>query len=78
MTYRPSSTLAHLLETLRQHPGFPELLKEIPEPQLPRFKISQAAEAEKARAQWIYESGRIANHEQWIGFLTGKYEETKS
>ena len=77
MISRQSSTLAHLLETLRQHPGLPELLQAIPEPQLPRYKTSQAEQVEAARAKWIYESGRIANHEQWVGFLTGKYEETK-
>jgi len=66
-----SSTLAALLETLRHHPAFPELLKAIQEPQLPHFKISEAAAVETARAKWIFESGRRDYYNYVMTLLTG-------
>jgi hypothetical protein len=69
---------AALLADLRQAQGFLELLKALETPRLPRFKASQAQEAEKARATWIYESGRLDQHERWLAFLTGKHGETSS
>lgn len=76
MTSKLSPTLQHLLEGLRAHPAFPELLKAIPAPKLRRFKISQAQEAEKARAEWVYLSGRCDHHDQWTSLLTGRESET--
>jgi hypothetical protein len=63
--------LLKLLADLRQHPGYPDLLA-VPRPQLRRFKISQAQEAEKARAEWIYLSGKCDHHEWWLSLLTGE------
>ena len=77
----PSSALTSLLLDLRQHPAFKEFLAENPVPPLPRFKRSQAVEVERARAEWIYQSGKRDQHDVWIAFLTGQVperEETSS
>jgi hypothetical protein len=63
-----------LLADLRQHQGFPDLLKAVEAPRLPRFKTSQAQEVEKARAEWIFRSGQLAQHETWLALLTGTQE----
>lgn len=44
----------------------------VDQPRLPQFRTSSAAEVEKARSLWIYESGRLDQHENWIAALTGK------
>lgn len=70
--------VAALLADLRQHPAFPLLLKAVETPQLPRFKASQAQEAEKARATWIYQSGKKDQHDAWLFLLTGQRQENTS
>jgi hypothetical protein len=67
-----SDALASLINDLRQHPAFPDLIAAIPAPTIPRFRVSQAAEVEKARAAWIFESGKQAQHDLWLTILTGK------
>jgi hypothetical protein len=67
--------VAALLADLRQHPNFPDLLKAVEVPRLPRFRISQAAEVEKARAEWIYKSGQRNQHDAWLAFLTGEAQQ---
>lgn len=57
---------------IRQHPLFPELLKAVPAPKIRRFRKSEAAEAEKARAEWIYLSGKCDQHDAWLALLTGQ------
>ena len=68
---RISPSLAHLLVELRQHPAFPELLQ-VEAPRLPRFRPSQAEEAAKAHATWVYQSGRRDQHDYWLALLTGQ------
>jgi hypothetical protein len=70
-----SQMLIAMLRDLRQHPAYPELLKALPRPQLRRFRISQAQEAEKARAEWIYLSGQAEQHDKWLALLTGQAPE---
>lgn len=65
-----SAALDALLVMMREHPGFPELLRSVDAPKVPRFKRSQANDAEKARAEWIYVSGRLSQHEAWLAMLT--------
>jgi hypothetical protein len=72
MISRQSSTLSLLLDQVRQHPAFPELLKAVQAPALPQFRASQAAEVEKARAEWIFSSGKKQQHDMWLALLTGK------
>jgi hypothetical protein len=67
-----SAVLQSLLLNIRQHEGFPELLKAMEPSPLRPFRLTQADQVEKARAQWIYESGKIAQHETALAILTGK------
>lgn len=73
-----SPELKSFLMDLRQHPLFPELLKAVEEPQLPQFRLSEANEVERARAKWIYESGRRAQHEAWLQVLTGRTDPSRT
>lgn len=66
----PEHLKAFLLD-LRQHPMFPLLIKAMEPPRLPRYRASQADKIEEARANWIYQSGRIDQHDAWVRFLTG-------
>ncbi len=74
MILRHSSTLEALLRLLRQHPALPELLRAIPEPQLPRFKISESQEPDKAFGKWAYASGKRDQYESTLALLTGTKE----
>jgi hypothetical protein len=75
---KPNPAVAALLADLRQHPAFPDLLTAVEAPRLRRFKHSQAGEVEKARALWIYTSGRCDQHDDWLALLTGQYKEPTS
>ena len=61
-----------LLEQLRSNPAFPLLLKEVERPKISPFRHSEADQSEKARARWIFESGKLHQHEAWLALLTGK------
>lgn len=65
-----SAGLKDLLDYMRQHPAFPELLKAVPAPAVRNFKLSEAERADAQTAQWIYRSGQTAMHEQWRFLLT--------
>lgn len=67
-----SPALQDLLANIRQHPGFSDLLKIMDPPEIPRFKRSQAADVEKARADWIYQSGRRDQFDQTVVLLSGQ------
>ena len=69
---KQSAGLLDLLVYLRGHAHFPELLKAVERPRISPFKKSEAGETESARSKWIYESGKLENHEQWLSMLTGK------
>lgn len=77
----PISTLSPLVKALlldlRQHQHFPLLVEALKQerPRLKRFKVSQAQEAEKARAEWIYLSGQADQHDKWLSLLTGEQQE---
>ncbi len=73
-----SPAVAELLIHLRGHPSFPELLKAVERPKVSPFRMSEAEQSEKARAKWIYESGKLFSHEQWLALLTGKPSEQES
>lgn len=66
-----SAELRAFLADLRQHPLFPQLLKAVERPRLRPFKPVEADQVEKARAQWIFESGQLKQHDAWLGVLTG-------
>lgn len=63
--------LMSLLEHIRQHPAFPELLAEIARPNVRRFSPSQGQNLAEAQARWIFESGQAAHHETVMGVLAG-------
>lgn len=70
-----SHTLSDLLHLIRQHPGFEELKRDFVEaPSVRPYRPKDAAQVENSRAQWIYESGQLAQHERWIAMLTGNQE----
>ena len=62
-----SQGLNDLLERMRQHPSFPELLNAITAQSPKWFKATD--DADKQTADWIYRSGQRLGHEQWRQFL---------
>ena len=64
-------TLKMLLLELRSHPQFPELIRAVQRQQIRPFRVTEAEKSETARARWIYDSGMLANHNQWLALLTG-------
>ena len=66
-----SPALKSLLFDLRQHAAFEEFKKAVEAPKLPRFRPSKNDTLETMGAKTVYESGRLAQHEAWLIFLTG-------
>lgn len=66
-----TNELRAFLSDLRQHPLFPQLLAAVEQPRVRPYRPTQASEIERARAQWIYESGQLAQHNAWLAILTG-------
>ncbi len=64
-----SAGLNDLLDYMRQHPGFRELLDAVPPPELRPFKPSKADESQAS--DWIYRSGQRAMHDAWRSVLIG-------
>lgn len=60
--------LKDLLERMREHPSFPELLKAVEPPDLKRFRLS--ADSQSQKDEFVFRSGRIQQHELWQEFLT--------
>lgn len=73
-----SAELRDLLFLIRQHPAFKELLAEIDKQKPPTldFKPSRADDA-KQQTDWIYRSGRRAQHELTRSFLIGEQTSQK-
>jgi hypothetical protein len=63
-----------LLEQIRQHHAFQDLLLAVESPKIRPFSPKDAAQVEHSRAQWIYESGQAKQHENWLFFLSGNTE----
>lgn len=60
--------LQDLLDRMREHPAFKDLLKIVDPPPARDFKPSE--DAEKQKADWIFRSGRRIQHQSWVQFLT--------
>jgi hypothetical protein len=74
-----TEALKSLLFQIRQHPAFPELLKSVETPRLPRYRRSKGADVPAMGAEIIYASGALDQHESWIALLTGRTsQETNS
>lgn len=63
-----NAALQDLLNRMREHPAFPELLKTIDDPSIKTFKPSGDAAAQTS--EWIFRSGRSFQHDAWKQFLT--------
>lgn len=62
-----SAGLQDLLETMREHPSFQELLAAV---EVPGIKAYRVMETDKAQTEeWIYRSGRQMQHQIWRDFL---------
>lgn len=72
-----SPELETFLRELRAHPLWASLVKSVQAPRLPRFRRSQAAEVEKARAEWIYESGRRDMYDYFVTMLLGELDDDR-
>lgn len=69
-----SPALKSLLFSIRQHAAFEEFKSAVEAPAIKPYRPKDAAQIEHSRAQWIYESGQLAQHERWLVFLTGNEE----
>lgn len=65
-----SPDLKDLLFTIRQHSAFRELLACVEAPQPKAYSPSKAAMTQEQMSDWIYRSGRKAQHDLWMSFLT--------
>lgn len=70
-----SDALADLLFRIRQHAAFPELLEAVERPRLRTFNPARDVDLEISRNSWVYTSGRIKQHNDWVLFLTGQVKE---
>lgn len=64
--------LKEFLSFIRSNPNFPELIKAVERPRVSPFRMSEAEQSEKARAKWIFESGKLHQHNAWLALLEGK------
>jgi hypothetical protein len=64
------SGLKDLLERMREHPSFPELLKVIQEPGVKLYRPSQGERFEEQQAEWIFRSGAQKQDVIWRDLLT--------
>lgn len=63
--------LADLLDRMRGHDGFNDLLKMVEQPRITPFRVSDAENPETARSRFIYQSGQANQHKAWLVALTG-------
>lgn len=61
-----------LLSEIRQHPGFPDLLKAVERPQPARFKPNGPETPAQFNVRAIHADGRNLHHERWLTLLTGE------
>lgn len=62
--------LRDLLFTIRQHSAFRELLTVVDAPEPRAYSPSKSALTQEQTSDWIYRSGRKAQHQMWLDFLT--------
>lgn len=65
-----SPQLKELLFLIRQHEAFEDLLAAIETPAPKTYSPAKAAGIAEQQAEWIFRSGRIAQHKLWQAFLT--------
>ncbi len=64
-----SPGLTDLLTFIRQHPCFDELLSVVQPTPVKAFRPTKGVSIEDQQADWIFRSGRNAQHEIWLAFL---------
>lgn len=66
-----SAALRDLLEKMREHPAFPELLKAVPAPsqEAQEFKPTSQTPGGDQIHLWIHRSGRAHQQRIWLDFL---------
>ena len=65
-----SENLKELLFTMRQHAAFPEFMEHVGQMMPPVLEYKPSRD-ESQQAEWIYRSGRRAQHNLLQSFLTG-------
>lgn len=67
-----SESLRELLFAMRQHPAFPEMIEHVARmnPANVEYKNSRSEDVAKQQAEWIFRSGRRAQHSLLQSFLT--------
>lgn len=68
-----TDTLKALLQELRQHHAFSELLEAVEVPRFPRWRKGDAARDFGEQA--IHAQGAQEQHERWLALLTGPAKE---
>lgn len=63
-----SAGLKDLLERMREHPCFPDLLETVKPPELRPFRPGKDQDGQKD--DFVFRSGRIQQHTLWQEFLT--------
>ena len=61
--------LRDLLERMREHPAFGELLSALEAPGIKGYRPSKDEGPEAQKADWVFRSGRRQQHELWRQFL---------
>jgi len=64
-----SEALRDLLEKMREHPAFPELLRAVPAPEPAEFKATGTTPGAEQVHLWIHRSGRANQQRAWLDFL---------
>lgn len=62
--------LKDLLERMREHPAFPDLLDKINPPPLKLYQPGGDKDSATQSADWMFGSGRHRQHMLWREFLT--------
>ncbi len=67
----PDDLKAYLLD-LQADPRWPRLMGYFGAPAIPVFRHKDAEHVESARAKWVYQSGRLAEHERFMVIFAAK------
>lgn len=62
--------IADLLQHMREHPSFKEMLDKMQPPKMELFKPSKQESVEEQTAKWMHRSGLHQQHVRWLEFLT--------
>lgn len=69
-----SSNLNSLLQHIRGHSAFPELLLAVHLPPMPVYDPKKSSALDNRHLDWAYASGRLKQNEHWDVLLAGSIE----